>query len=132
MIDVSLPNTAATKSPRVHEFTTRILENLKPLMEADEEIQNHVMEENGVGEQDERTQGIKLLKTSELPIKLRRTQRGGFGDMGIELCRLYGCRAQFLLSDLCYSQVSCLRTEVYKIPFTGSNLNCLTTDIDPL
>ncbi|KAL2305655.1 LOW QUALITY PROTEIN: hypothetical protein Nmel_003540 [Mimus melanotis] len=63
MIDVSLPNTAATKSPRVHEFTTRILENLKPLMEADEEIQNHVMEENGVGEQDERTQGIKLLKT---------------------------------------------------------------------
>lgn len=66
MIDVSLPNTAATKSPRVHEFTTRILENLKPLMEADEEIQNHVMEENGVGEQDERTQGIKLLKTSEL------------------------------------------------------------------
>uniref|UniRef100_A0A8C3LQK6 Proteasome activator subunit 4 n=1 Tax=Chrysolophus pictus TaxID=9089 RepID=A0A8C3LQK6_CHRPC len=63
MIDVSLPNTAATKSPRVHEFTTRILENLKPLMEADEEIQNHVMEENGIGEQDERTQGIKLLKT---------------------------------------------------------------------
>ncbi|PKU42955.1 proteasome activator complex subunit 4 [Limosa lapponica baueri] len=63
MIDVSLPNTAATKSPRVHEFTTRILESLKPLMEADEEIQNHVMEENGVGEQDERTQGIKLLKT---------------------------------------------------------------------
>lgn len=66
MIDVSLPNTAETKSPRVHEFTTRILEHLKPLMEVDEEIQNHVMEENGVGEQDERTQGIKLLKTSEL------------------------------------------------------------------
>uniref|UniRef100_A0A8C3SV78 Proteasome activator subunit 4 n=1 Tax=Chelydra serpentina TaxID=8475 RepID=A0A8C3SV78_CHESE len=63
MIDVSLPNTAPTKSPHVHEFTTRILENLKPLMEVDEEIQNHVMEENGVGEQDERTQGIKLLKT---------------------------------------------------------------------
>lgn len=66
MIDVSLPNTAPTKSPRIHEFTTRILEKLKPLMEVDEEIQNHVMEENGVGEQDERTQGIKLLKTSEL------------------------------------------------------------------
>ncbi|XP_026508317.1 proteasome activator complex subunit 4 [Terrapene carolina triunguis] len=63
MIDVSLPNTAPTKSPHVHEFTTRILEKLKPLMEVDEEIQNHVMEENGVGEQDERTQGIKLLKT---------------------------------------------------------------------
>ncbi|KAJ7404837.1 hypothetical protein WISP_143263 [Willisornis vidua] len=63
MIDVSLPNTAATQSPRVHEFTARILEHLKPLMEAEEEIQNHVMEENGVGEQDERTQGIKLLKT---------------------------------------------------------------------
>lgn len=106
MIDVSLPNTAATKSPRVHEFTTRILENLKPLMEADEEIQNHVMEENGVGEQDERTQGIKLLKTSELLIKLVRLQRRGCGDMGIELCRSHGCRAQFLLSALCHSQVS--------------------------
>ncbi|KAF7252296.1 Proteasome activator complex subunit 4 [Varanus komodoensis] len=63
MIDVSLPNTAPTKSPHVHEFTSRILEKLKPLMEVDEEIQNHVMEENGVGEEDERTQGIKLLKT---------------------------------------------------------------------
>lgn len=76
MIDVALPNTAATKSPRVHEFTTRILENLKPLMEADEEIQNHVMEENGVGEQDERTQGIKLLKTSELLNELRNWGQG--------------------------------------------------------
>lgn len=65
MIDVSLPNTAPTKSPHVHEFTSRILEKLKPLMEADEEIQNHVMEENGVGDEDERTQGIKLLKTSK-------------------------------------------------------------------
>ncbi|XP_030051703.1 proteasome activator complex subunit 4 isoform X1 [Microcaecilia unicolor] len=63
MIDVSLPNTAPTKSPRISEFTSRMLEKLKPLMEADEEIQNHIMEENGVGEQDERTQGIKLLKT---------------------------------------------------------------------
>lgn len=35
-------------------------------MEVDEEIQNHVMEENGVGDEDERTQGIKLLKTSKL------------------------------------------------------------------
>uniref|UniRef100_A0A803SKN4 Proteasome activator subunit 4 n=1 Tax=Anolis carolinensis TaxID=28377 RepID=A0A803SKN4_ANOCA len=63
MIDVSLPNTAPTKSPHVHEFTSRILEKLKPLMEVDEEIQNHVMEENGIGDEDERTQGIKLLKT---------------------------------------------------------------------
>lgn len=65
MIDVSLPNTAPTTSPRVPEFTARILEKLKPLMDVDEEIQNHVMEENGIGEEDERTQGIKLLKTSE-------------------------------------------------------------------
>ncbi|ELK14706.1 Proteasome activator complex subunit 4, partial [Pteropus alecto] len=63
MIDVSLPNTAPTASPRVPEFTARILEKLKPLMDVDEEIQNHVMEENGIGEEDERTQGIKLLKT---------------------------------------------------------------------
>ncbi|XP_012505294.1 PREDICTED: proteasome activator complex subunit 4 [Propithecus coquereli] len=63
MIDVSLPNTAPTTSPRVPEFTARILEKLKPLMDVDEEIQNHVMEENGIGEEDERTQGIKLLKT---------------------------------------------------------------------
>nr|DBA27145.1 TPA: hypothetical protein GDO54_011320 [Pyxicephalus adspersus] len=63
MIDVCLPNTALTKSPRISEFTARILNKLKPLMEADEEIQNHVMEENGVGEQDERTQAIKLMKT---------------------------------------------------------------------
>ncbi|KAG9484281.1 hypothetical protein GDO78_009934 [Eleutherodactylus coqui] len=63
MIDVSLPNTVPTNSPRISEFTTRVLEKLKPLMEADEEIQNHVMEENGVGEQDERTQAIKLMKT---------------------------------------------------------------------
>ncbi|KAL0621238.1 Proteasome activator complex subunit 4 [Plecturocebus cupreus] len=63
MIDVSLPNTAPTTSPHVPEFTARILEKLKPLMDVDEEIQNHVMEENGIGEEDERTQGIKLLKT---------------------------------------------------------------------
>eukprot|EP00069_Balaena_mysticetus_P019421 bmy_12136T0 len=63
MIDVSLPNTAPTASPRVPEFTARILDKLKPLMDVDEEIQNHVMEENGIGEEDERTQGIKLLKT---------------------------------------------------------------------
>lgn len=36
---------------------------LKPLLEGEDEIQNHVVEENGVGEQDERTQAIKLLKT---------------------------------------------------------------------
>ena len=34
-------------------------------MEVDEEIQNHVMEENGFGDEDERTLGIKLLKTSK-------------------------------------------------------------------
>lgn len=63
MIDVSLPNTAPTTSPCVPEFTARILDKLKPLMDVDEEIQNHVLEENGIGEEDERTQGIKLLKT---------------------------------------------------------------------
>lgn len=63
MIDVSLPNTAPTTSPCIPEFTARVLEKLKPLTDVDEEIQNHVMEENGIGEEDERTQGIKLLKT---------------------------------------------------------------------
>ncbi|XP_068089225.1 proteasome activator complex subunit 4 isoform X1 [Hyperolius riggenbachi] len=62
MIDVSLPNTAPTMSPRISEFTARLLDNMKPLMEADE-IQNHVMEENGGGEQDEKTRAIKLMKT---------------------------------------------------------------------
>lgn len=63
MIDVALPYTLPTKSPHIAEFTERILSQLKPLIEGDEEIQNHVVEENGVGEQDERTQAIKLLKT---------------------------------------------------------------------
>ncbi len=63
MIDVSLPHTQPTKSPHIAEFTERILSQLKPLIEGDEEIQNHVADENGVGEQDERTQAIKLLKT---------------------------------------------------------------------
>uniref|UniRef100_A0A8C2H092 Proteasome activator subunit 4b n=1 Tax=Cyprinus carpio TaxID=7962 RepID=A0A8C2H092_CYPCA len=63
MIDVTLPYTLPTKSPHIAEFTERILSQLKPLIEGDEEIQNHVVEENGVGEQDERTQAIKLLKT---------------------------------------------------------------------
>ncbi|EGV92976.1 Proteasome activator complex subunit 4 [Cricetulus griseus] len=39
------------------------IKKLKPLTDVDEEIQNHIMEENGIGEEDERTQGIKLLKT---------------------------------------------------------------------
>lgn len=65
MIDVCLPNTAPTNSPRISEFTARVLDKLRPLMEADEEIQNHVLEENGVGEQDERTQAIKMMKTSK-------------------------------------------------------------------
>uniref|UniRef100_A0AAQ4Q9D5 Proteasome activator subunit 4a n=1 Tax=Gasterosteus aculeatus aculeatus TaxID=481459 RepID=A0AAQ4Q9D5_GASAC len=63
MIDVNLPYTQPTTSPRISEFTERILLQLKPLTEVDEEIQNHVLEENEVGEQDERTQAIKLLKT---------------------------------------------------------------------
>ncbi|KAK1171117.1 proteasome activator complex subunit 4-like [Acipenser oxyrinchus oxyrinchus] len=63
MIDVSLPNTLRTSSPRISDFTARILVRLKPLMDMDEEIQNHIVEENGYGEQDERTQAIKLLKT---------------------------------------------------------------------
>ena len=65
MIDVKLPYTQPTKSPHINDFTERVLLRLKPLLEGDEEIQNHVMEENGVGEQDERTQAIKLLKTGE-------------------------------------------------------------------
>ncbi|MGH0175630.1 UNVERIFIED_CONTAM: hypothetical protein FKN15_071240 [Acipenser sinensis] len=63
MIDVSLPNTLRTSSPRISDFTARILVRLKPLMDVDEEIQNHIVEENGFVEQDERTQAIKLLKT---------------------------------------------------------------------
>ncbi|MBN3306472.1 PSME4 protein, partial [Amia calva] len=63
MIDVNLPCTRPAASPRIGHFMQRVMRQLKPLMEADEEIQNHVVEENGVGEQDERTQAIKLLKT---------------------------------------------------------------------
>ncbi|KAE8280512.1 Proteasome activator complex subunit 4B [Larimichthys crocea] len=63
MIDVNLPYTQPTTSPRISDFTDRILLQLKPLTEGDEEIQNHVTEENEVGVQDERTQAIKLLKT---------------------------------------------------------------------
>lgn len=63
MIDVNLPYTQPTTSPRISDFTERILLQLKPLTEGDEEIQNHVIEENEVEEQDERTQAIKLFKT---------------------------------------------------------------------
>ncbi|KAG8000039.1 Proteasome activator complex subunit 4A [Nibea albiflora] len=63
MIDVNLPYTQPTTSPRISDFTDRILLQLKPLTEGDEEIQNHVIEENEVGVQDERTRAIKLLKT---------------------------------------------------------------------
>uniref|UniRef100_A0A8D3D6Z0 Proteasome activator subunit 4 n=1 Tax=Scophthalmus maximus TaxID=52904 RepID=A0A8D3D6Z0_SCOMX len=63
MIDVNLPYTQPTTSPRISDFTERILLQLKPLTEGDEEIQNHVIEENEGGVQDERTQAIKLLKT---------------------------------------------------------------------
>lgn len=68
MIDVNLPYTQPTTSPRISDFTERILLQLKPLTEGDEEIQNHVIEENEVGEQDERTQAIKLLKTGGLAL----------------------------------------------------------------
>lgn len=73
MIDVNLPYTQPTTSPRISDFTERILVQLKPLTEGDEEIQNHVIEENEVGEQDERTQAIKLLKTGELGVCHRPT-----------------------------------------------------------
>ncbi len=63
MIDVNLPHTQPTTSPRIAEFTERVLARLKPLTEGKEEIQNHVVEENTEGDQDERTQAIKLLKT---------------------------------------------------------------------
>ncbi|XP_069787517.1 proteasome activator complex subunit 4-like isoform X1 [Narcine bancroftii] len=63
MVDITLPNSNPTLSPHVSEFTSRIFDQLKPLMEIDGEIQNHIVEENGIGEQDERTQAIKLLKT---------------------------------------------------------------------
>ncbi|XP_076141905.1 proteasome activator complex subunit 4A [Alosa pseudoharengus] len=63
MIDVNLPRIHQTASPRTSEFTERILARLRPLMEGDEEIQNHVIEGGSEGEQDERTQAIKLLKT---------------------------------------------------------------------
>ncbi|GCB62155.1 hypothetical protein scyTo_0011429, partial [Scyliorhinus torazame] len=48
MIDITLPNSNPTLSPHVSEFTSRILVQLKPLMEIDEEIQNHIVEENGI------------------------------------------------------------------------------------
>lgn len=63
MLDVNLPHTQPTTSPHIGEFTERVLARLKPLTEGEEEIQNHVMEENIEGDQDERTQAIKLLKT---------------------------------------------------------------------
>lgn len=75
MIDVSLPYTQPTTSPRIADFTERILLQLKPLTEGDEEIQNHVVEENEVGEQDERTQAIKLLKTGTPSTHKRRRKK---------------------------------------------------------
>ncbi|KAI4905889.1 hypothetical protein NFI96_014094 [Prochilodus magdalenae] len=62
MIDVNLPNTQPTTSPRIADFTARMLSRLKPLLESEGEIQNHVLDDN-TEEQDERTQAIKLLKT---------------------------------------------------------------------
>ncbi|XP_036438981.1 proteasome activator complex subunit 4A isoform X1 [Colossoma macropomum] len=62
MIDVNLPHTQPTTSPRIADFTARMLSRLKPLLESEGEIQNHVLDDN-TEEQDERTQAIKLLKT---------------------------------------------------------------------
>lgn len=62
-----MPGMHRTTSPRIMDFTERILVQLKPLTEGNEEIQNHVKEENEGGVQDERTQAIKLLKTGASP-----------------------------------------------------------------
>lgn len=75
MMDVNLPYTQPTTSPHISDFTERILVQLKPLTEGDEEIQNHVVEENEVGEQDERTQAIKLLKTGPVCFLLALTSQ---------------------------------------------------------
>lgn len=63
MIDVALPHTRPTASPRVAEFIARVLRRLKPLT-SEPEIHNHVREEN-TQETDERTQAVKLLKTGQ-------------------------------------------------------------------
>ncbi|XP_061414922.1 proteasome activator complex subunit 4 isoform X2 [Lethenteron reissneri] len=64
MLDVALPNGVDTLSPRRAEFAANVVQRLKPLLELDEEISNHVLEENGGGkEADEVVQAIKLLKT---------------------------------------------------------------------
>uniref|UniRef100_A0AAR2INB5 Proteasome activator Blm10 mid region domain-containing protein n=1 Tax=Pygocentrus nattereri TaxID=42514 RepID=A0AAR2INB5_PYGNA len=62
MIDVNLPHTQPTTSPHIADFTARMLSRLKPLLESEGEIQNHVLDDN-TEEQDERTQAIKLFKT---------------------------------------------------------------------
>ncbi|XP_026870024.2 proteasome activator complex subunit 4A isoform X2 [Electrophorus electricus] len=62
IIDTKLPRTQPTTSPRVADFTARMLARLRPLREAEGEIQNHVLD-GCTEEQDERTQAIKLLKT---------------------------------------------------------------------
>uniref|UniRef100_A0A8C5CEE9 Uncharacterized protein n=1 Tax=Gadus morhua TaxID=8049 RepID=A0A8C5CEE9_GADMO len=61
MMDVALPGTRPTSSPRVAHFVERLLGRLQPLMAAPE-IQNQ--EEPGRGpETDQHTQAVKLLKT---------------------------------------------------------------------
>ncbi|XP_072526695.1 proteasome activator complex subunit 4A [Salminus brasiliensis] len=62
MIDVNLPHTQPTASPRIADFTARVLSCLKPLLEAKGEIQNYVLDDN-IEEQGERTHLIKLFKT---------------------------------------------------------------------
>ncbi|KAM6951408.1 proteasome activator complex subunit 4B [Aplochiton taeniatus] len=61
MIDIALPHTQPTSSPRVAEFTGRVLQRLKPLT-SEQEIRNHIQEGDSQ-EADERTQAVKLLKT---------------------------------------------------------------------
>lgn len=93
MIDVNLPCTLPTNSPHISDFTERILVQLRPLTEGDEEIQNHVVEENEVGEQDERTQAIKLLKTGEFCICLHllRLWPISFFNLNINVCVSLQC-----------------------------------------
>ncbi|XP_076868497.1 proteasome activator complex subunit 4A isoform X2 [Brachyhypopomus gauderio] len=62
IMDAKLPHTHPTASPRVADFTARVLTRLRPLLEAQGEIHNHVLD-GCTQEQDERTQAVKLLKT---------------------------------------------------------------------
>ncbi|KAK0140557.1 Proteasome activator complex subunit 4B [Merluccius polli] len=62
MMDVALPHTRPTSSPRVAHFVLRLMAQLQPLTSAPE-IHNHVHEDCNGQETDEHTQAVKLLKT---------------------------------------------------------------------